>query len=154
MSDSSGFRISYTKQLRNNDVGWLQIGIPVHPIRQFIPQGLNTVNVGFCGSECTESGIPAEGVNIFANLLHAHLLGKAMSLKHIRDGVELETLDLNEHYDFNYQQMTIIPGARKLLRGDKLIMSCHYDSSSQDAITYGGLATTDEVLYCVLYCTY
>ena len=33
-----------------------------------------------------------------------HTLGRAQVLRHIRDGRELRPLDLNEAYDFNYQQ--------------------------------------------------
>ena len=128
-------------------MGFVWVGMEVNPQRHIIPQGLETVNMGICGSECTENGILAEGVTIFANMLHGHLLATQMSLRHIRDGVELEPIDENEHYDFNYQQMTIIPGQKKLMRGDRMIMSCQYNSKSRISMTYGGGESTDEVLY-------
>ena len=32
-----------------------------------------------------------------------------MVLRHIRDGVELNPIDINRNYDFNYQQINFIP---------------------------------------------
>lgn len=36
--------------------------------------------------------LPKEGVKIFQGLLHSHLLGASLSLRHIRDGQELPVI--------------------------------------------------------------
>ena len=74
----------------------------------FIPQKVVTMNTAYCGADCTTPGLPAEGVTVIANFLHSHTVGTAMALRHIRDGVELEPIDVNEHYDFDYQQITFV----------------------------------------------
>jgi hypothetical protein len=33
--------------------------------------------------------LPAKGLQVLAGILHAHLLGRAVTLRHIRDGKEL-----------------------------------------------------------------
>ena len=35
-------------------------------------------------------------------------VGAQLILRHIRDGVELDPIDLNLNYDFNYQQINFI----------------------------------------------
>ena len=35
--------------------------------------------------------------------------GAELTLRHIRDGVELEPIDVNRNYDFNFQQFNFIP---------------------------------------------
>ena len=36
-------------------------------------------------------------------------IGAELALRHIRDGVELEPIDVNRNYDFNFQQFNFIP---------------------------------------------
>ena len=36
-------------------------------------------------------------------------IGAELTLRHIRDGVELEPIDVNRNYDFNFQQFNFIP---------------------------------------------
>ena len=36
-------------------------------------------------------------------------IGAEFVLRHIRDGVELEPLDVNRNYDFDFQQFNFIP---------------------------------------------
>ena len=35
--------------------------------------------------------------------------GAELVLRHIRNGAELDPIDLNRNYDFNYQQINFIP---------------------------------------------
>ena len=37
-----------------------------------------------------------------------------IALRHIRDGVELEPIDVNRNYDFNFQQFNFIPRVKIL----------------------------------------
>ena len=41
-------------------------------------------------------------------------IGAELALRHIRDGVELEPIDVNHHYDFNFQQFNFIPRVKIL----------------------------------------
>ena len=66
-------------------------------------------------------------------------------LRHIRDGVELRPLDLNEAYDFDYQQYAKFEEEVLILPGDEFIWECHYDSSGNDEMTFGGEKTTQEM---------
>merc|ERR1712087_553188 len=110
--DSSGFRMYWTDEPQAIEIG--AGGVALHPfgdgLAQWIPGGLSFVrNSAFMPSECTE-WLPEEGVQVFATNLHAHTIGAALSLRHFRDGVELEPLDENMDYDFNYQQGTRCSG--------------------------------------------
>ena len=57
-----------------------------------------------------------KGVHVFGVLLHTHLAGTALVLRHVRDGVELPPVVKDMTYDFNYQtaimldeEVTIMP---------------------------------------------
>jgi len=40
--------------------------------------------------------------------------GVELVLRHIRDGVELNPIDVNRNYDFNFQQTNFIPKVKLL----------------------------------------
>ena len=42
------------------------------------------------------------------------LIGVEIALRHIRDGVELNPIDVNRNYDFNYQRTNFIPNVQIL----------------------------------------
>ena len=45
-----------------------------------------------------------DGVNIFAVLMHLHVIGKSMRLRHFRKDRELPIISEDEEYDFNLQE--------------------------------------------------
>ena len=47
-------------------------------------------------------------MNVFGSFLHAHLAATQIITRHFRDGKELEVLDEDRHYDFNYQQYKLL----------------------------------------------
>jgi len=148
--DSSGLRMWYTPTLREYDAGMMIIGSTVDSQRMFAPPGVVTTVTGYCHSDCTQ-GIPQDGVTAFGNLLHAHTVGSALSLRHIRDGVELEPLDVNDHYDFDYQQTTYFDEFVTLLPGDQFIMHCTYDTTEKENMVLSGEATSEEMCISFLY---
>eukprot|EP01084_Bolivina_argentea_P103131 184749_1 len=87
----------------------LLIGMLDSPDAIFVPPGIENAKVyGYCFMDCIQSGIEGTGddnngdkVYAFANHLHSHLLGRQLTLKHIRNGKELRPLDMNLAYDFN-----------------------------------------------------
>ena len=42
-------------------------------------------------------------------MLHTHLLGTAIRVRHFRDGIELKPLDQDNSYDFNFQETRLLP---------------------------------------------
>ena len=97
---------------------------------------------GYCNADCTEQRFREEGITAFASMLHAHTAATAMSLRHVRHGEELEPLDVNEHYDFNYQQFTVFDKERTLLPGDQFMVQCAYDTTDRDKVVVGGVETS------------
>ena len=45
-----------------------------------------------------------EKVNVFGTFLHAHLAARQITARHFRNGKELDMIDADRNYDFNYQQ--------------------------------------------------
>ena len=48
-------------------------------------------------------------IKIFGVLLHSHLAGRAIRVRHIRDGVELPPIMTDDSYDFNFQETRLLP---------------------------------------------
>jgi len=153
--DNSGYRLWYTPTLRTHDAGSVAIGMPVRigQLRTdwFVPQGVVTTITAFCDFNCSNNNVPEGGVSIFASALHSHTTGVAMKLRHIRDGVELEPLEVNEHYDFDYQKNSILDQEVQLLPGDQFIVECTYDTTGRDSIVLSGESTLQEMCFGFLY---
>ncbi|XP_071518893.1 MOXD1 homolog 1-like [Panulirus ornatus] len=142
--DSSGLRIFYTENLRQHDAGILIMGHIITPTH-IIPPSHNWLTVGHCHESCTQQNLPSGGIHVFQGVLHSHLLGSSLSLRHIRDGQELPRLIKDMNYDFNYQQSRILKQEVTILPGDHLITECNYDSSRRRAPTFGGFGTEEEM---------
>ncbi|XP_050714984.1 uncharacterized protein LOC126997815 [Eriocheir sinensis] len=148
--DSSGIRIFYTENLRDYDAGMFMLG---HKVSAFhlIPPGQPRFMTGsFCDSSCTQQELPEEGVKIFQGMLHSHLMGTSMVLRHIRDGQELPVIMKDMHYDFNYQTTRVLQEEVTVLPGDTLITECYYDSSNRSNPTFGGLDTREEMCLAIM----
>lgn len=149
--DSSGIRFHYTSTARELDAGILDIGHQVYPTMIVPPGVANFTITGICSAECTEKFFPEDGIHIFANLLHTHVIGHGLTLQHLRYnsecGVyeELQPIDRNLQYDFNYQQFTHLRRTTTVLPGDILVLKCFYGSENANGITVGGLSTRDEM---------
>ncbi|KAA0192044.1 hypothetical protein HAZT_HAZT001912 [Hyalella azteca] len=162
--DSSGLRLFYTSTLRQHDSGTLELGLPPRPTLIVPPQSAEFRAVGHCSPACTSQALPAGGLQVLAGILHAHLLGRAVTLRHIRDGKELPPILADHHYDFNYQQKRQLAKEVTILPGDHLIVTCSYDSTHRLQPTFvktcllysintknGGLSTNEEM--CLVYLT-
>ena len=136
--DSSGLRLWYTSTLREYSAIVISIG---DGYDQFIPPGIRTKNYAFLTHECTNTIFPEEGINIFANFYHQHLIGRAGIIKHIRNGIELKPIDINLAYDFDFQQYVPLKEEIKILPGDEFIIECTVDSTERDKMTFGGEST-------------
>lgn len=103
ISDNSGLRIYYTDKVRQYDTAMLLLGSEVNFLHLIPPRQQSFVSVGKCSKECTEKGLESGGIRILNGVLHSHLSGRKMRLRHIRDGKELPTILQDNHYDFNFQ---------------------------------------------------
>ena len=91
--DHSGITIYYTDQLRQYDGGLIEIGQNVDDTH-FIPNGIDTINYGYCGAGCS-SQFGVDNINAIASFLHTHTIGYAIKLRHFRNNTELEPIDDN-----------------------------------------------------------
>ncbi|OXA42075.1 DBH-like monooxygenase protein 1 [Folsomia candida] len=150
-NDSSGFRLFYTSNLRQHDSDVILVGEKISPFH-VVPHGMESfTTAAHCTAECTQQTIPSTGINVTTVLLHTHLSGRKIVLKHIRNGVELAPIALENNYDFNYQQVRVVDPPRLLLPGDELITECEYNTVGKNSPAFGGLGTRDEMCMAFVY---
>lgn len=85
-------------------------------------------------------------------VLHSHLAGRKMSLKHIREGKELPHIVRENRFDFDYQQSHSLQEEVKILPGDELVTECVYGTEDRTRPTMGGYAATQEM--CLAFVVY
>jgi hypothetical protein len=146
--DNSGFQLVISAALRSLDAGVLQIGRKESDI--YVPAGMSLFETtGDCPGKCLNfSGT----VNVFASLLHSHNYGRAMFVKHFRNGSELTELDRNNHYDTMFQQYTYFQNPVILKSGDALQLTCQYDTRLSSSAVHGGDLASQEM--CTAYLPY
>ncbi|CAM9565819.1 DBH-like monooxygenase protein 1 homolog [Lampetra fluviatilis] len=170
VNDSSGLRFYITPELRAYDAGVLETGLDVQ-IMHFVPPGAPSyTNYGICptqgfatvgpdgaalplqgamsrprrvapGREATQSG----EMKVFATMLHAHLLGRAVQVRHYRDGKQISDLGRDMGYDFNFQETRYLKELVSVMPGDSIITECLYNSKERSSTTTGGLSTQEEM---------
>lgn len=89
---------------------------------------------------------PADGIKIISGALHSHQAGRKMTLRHVRDGKELERIIEDDNYDYNYQQVRQLAQEVIVLPGDYIISDCAYEVSTTTTTT-----TTRLLVKCRLY---
>ncbi|XP_055379541.1 MOXD1 homolog 1 [Condylostylus longicornis] len=150
--DNSGFRIHYTKNLRQNDAGIMISGISASDTL-IIPPGQKLYrNVGICAPTCTSALFPKSGIKIISGALHSHSAGRKLKLRHIRDGKELERIIEDDNYDYNYQQVRQLENETTILPGDYIITDCAYETIERKRPTFGGFSMKQEI--CRSFLTY
>lgn len=85
------------------------------------------------------------GINVVSVVLHSHLAGRRMSLKHIRRGKELPPIVQDNQFDFDYQQSHTLGREVQVLPGDELVAECVYDTRGRPKATFGGYAASQEM---------
>ena len=150
--DNSGIRIRYTDQLRQYDTGMMLLGSEVNFLQFIPPQQTSFLSTGHCTADCTRQGIPDTGIRIISGVLHSHLAGRRMRLRHVRKGQELPVILEDNHYDFNFQASRVPAAETIVYPGDHLILECEYDTETRDTPTFGGLSTRDEM--CLVFVLY
>ncbi|XP_078608050.1 DBH-like monooxygenase protein 1 homolog isoform X2 [Branchiostoma floridae x Branchiostoma japonicum] len=153
--DSSGLRLYLTSTLRTNEVGVLQVAVEVRQSQKIPPGSASHTTVAHCYSECLQQGmedVSASALNVFAAFPHAHLAGRTVNIRHVRGANELQEIFKDEFYDFNYQETVPLEETRQVLPGDSILMECTYDTTDRSDVTYGGLATANEM--CIAWLLY
>uniref|UniRef100_B4MQU2 GK21375 n=2 Tax=Drosophila willistoni TaxID=7260 RepID=B4MQU2_DROWI len=150
--DHSGFRIHYTQHLRPNDAGIFISGVSVSDTQLIPPHQKLFRNVGICGPACSSVMFPDDGIKIVSVTLHSHRAGRKMSLRHIRNGLELERIIEDDNYDYRYQQVHQLANETVVLPGDYIITDCAYETLHRNRPTFGGYSTKQEM--CLSFITY
>ncbi|XP_031312202.1 DBH-like monooxygenase protein 1 isoform X2 [Camelus dromedarius] len=153
--DNSGLRLFHTTDIRKYDAGVIEAGLWVS-LFHTIPPGLPEFrSEGHCTLECLEEALEAEkpsGIHVFAVLLHAHLAGRGIRLRHFRKGEEMRLLAYDDNFDFNFQEFQYLKEEQTILPGDNLITECRYNTKDRARMTWGGLSTRNEM--CLSYLLY
>jgi hypothetical protein len=68
-------KINAVRVYRQYDAGMMTIGHTVLASLMIPPKSKDFMIVGHCGAECTDKGVPQEGIFMFNLLLHTHLAG-------------------------------------------------------------------------------
>jgi hypothetical protein len=63
---------------------------------------------------------------------------------------ELEPIDRNLQYDFNYQQINHLTREVTVLPGDVIQLKCFYGTEQTDGVTTGGFSTREEMCFTFL----
>ncbi|XP_014472209.1 PREDICTED: MOXD1 homolog 1 [Dinoponera quadriceps] len=145
VNDSSGVRLHLTSELRPEEAGILVAGVAVSPLHLVPPRQKAYATAGYCTPHCTNTMFPEDGINIVSVVLHSHLAGRRLSLKHIRQGKELPRIVQDNHFDFDYQQSHTLEKEVKVLPGDELVAECVYGTLDRQAPTLGGYAASQEM---------
>ncbi|XP_050547075.1 dopamine beta-hydroxylase-like [Daktulosphaira vitifoliae] len=150
--DSSGIRLYITPNLRKYDAAVVELGLEYTDKMAIPPNQSDFTLSGYCISECTAESIPPSGIEVFGSQLHTHLTGTKIYTKHVRDGQELPELNRDNHYSTHFQEIRLLKRPVRVLPGDALITTCHFNTEFRQNITLGGFSITDEM--CVNYVYY
>ncbi|XP_024407943.2 DBH-like monooxygenase protein 1 [Desmodus rotundus] len=153
--DNSGLRLFHTTDIRKYDAGVIEAGLWVSLFHTIPPGMPEFQSEGHCTLECLGEALEAEkpsGVHVFAVLLHAHLAGRGIRLRHFRKGEEMRLLAYDDNFDFNFQEFQYLKEEQTILPGDNLITECRYNTEDRDLMTWGGLSTRSEM--CLSYLLY
>nr|CAB3263917.1 DBH-like monooxygenase protein 1 homolog [Phallusia mammillata] len=153
--DDSGLMFTYTSEIRTHDAAMMKAGHLTYPLLQVIPPNASSfLTHADCSAECLEKAMDYSNITsikIFSVLLHTHLIGRKITFRHFRDGVELPYIAKDDAYDFNFQAYRYVKPERTVLPGDSMQVLCDYDSSMRSGVTYGGLPTTREMCLAFMY---
>ncbi|XP_003941430.1 dopamine beta-hydroxylase [Saimiri boliviensis] len=150
--DSSGIRLYYTHRVRRFEAGIMELGLVYTPVMAIPPQETDFVLTGYCTDKCTQLALPPSGIHIFASQLHTHLAGRKVVTVLVRDGLEWEVVNQDNHYSPLFQEIRMLKKVVSVHPGDVLITSCTYNTEDREQATVGGFGIKEEM--CVNYVHY
>ncbi|XP_078511752.1 putative DBH-like monooxygenase protein 2 [Lissotriton helveticus] len=151
--DSSGIRLYYTPVLREHDIGVLSTGL-IGRAFSFIPPGAESFNLySLCKTDLFNkvTGEVNPDMQVFAYLLHTHLVGRAVQVVQYRNGTQIGFLARDMSYDFSLQETRYMPKIMPIKMGDELQTVCTYNTLGRHNVTFGGISTTAEMCMAFLY---
>ncbi|CAF3621444.1 unnamed protein product [Rotaria sp. Silwood1] len=144
ITDSSGIRFYISNQLRQYDIGYLTFGTDIMATSLAIPPNVqNFIVDSYCPINATN--IPKSGITVISAFPHAHLQGRSISTKIIRNKTAIQYLFNGELFDFNYQFEHRFTQPIKLYSGDEFATRCVYNTMNKTRITLGGESVHDEM---------
>ncbi|GFS22593.1 dopamine beta-hydroxylase [Elysia marginata] len=111
ISDSSGFRVYYTRRLRKYDVANLQVGqndLEIPPGQGRYPQ------TGSCSSACTSQWLK-QPIFLTRAHVHMHYLGDGGLLEVVRDGQVVEEIARDSGYQYTRPPAHVLEDQVKVL---------------------------------------
>ena len=108
------------------------------------------VQNGVCPSDCTRELLD-KPVNITATGVHAHFLGKNLSVAQYRNGQFIRWLAKDDVYSYNNPITTNYNPPVQLRPGDELRTTCVFDSTGKKTWTYYGDGTFEEMCFGFFY---
>lgn len=146
VSTSATVNLWFTRQLRPLDGAVAIFAAMVDPFLMLPPGAASASRRAFCASECTETSVG--DMQIFGSLLHAHGTGIAIAGQHISaNGTELPLLASDQHFSPDLQQWTWLPEPCLFKRGDRVTVTCRYNTAMRTRVTIGGGGAEDEMCF-------
>ncbi len=88
-----------------------------------------------------------QGLNITGVSMHAHFLGRNLTLSQYRNGKFIRFLGEDDAYSYDNPSTKIYDPPVILYPGDELRTTCIYDTTKQKEVTYYGRGTYDEMCF-------
>ncbi|XP_034555770.1 DBH-like monooxygenase protein 2 homolog [Notolabrus celidotus] len=154
-TDSSGLKLYYTDKLREHDAGTLTAGLLQldHMNYKIPPKVSQFHSYGVCNTSVFSQLVnPFPDIHVFAVLLHTHLAGRKVRAAHYRNGEQIDFLDYDENYKFEFQQATSLGNIKTIKLGDEIAVECTYSTATRTTATKMGLGTNDEM--CLAFLLY
>jgi len=147
LSDSSGVRLKITSDESKIDYvsGFALLGLSFNAIN--IPARTDAYGLKNADSFVINEALV--GVNVFASVVHAHLLGRMIRVQVKRNGGMLydshgrDVLGSKEQYDFNIQDFQNVSYTAEL--GDEWTITCIYKNTVEYALLVGNTVAAQDV---------
>nr|XP_039264402.1 DBH-like monooxygenase protein 1 [Styela clava] len=147
--DSSGVELTYTAELRKYDAGLIVLGNTIDGFEHFIPPNAQQFKtVGHCQSRCWKGAMEfskTPSIKIFSTLLHTHITGRSVTVRHYRNGTEQSIISQDKAYDYNYQEMRFHKSMPEIFPTDHVTVECSYNTTGNKNIVLGGLGSQQEM---------
>ncbi|KAK3761290.1 hypothetical protein RRG08_014301 [Elysia crispata] len=147
ISDSSGFRIYYTKRLRKYDVANLQIG---QNDLEIPPGQGHYAQTGGCSGECTSQWLQ-QPIFLTRAHVHMHYIGDGSVLELVRDGHVVKEIVRDNSYEYTKPPAHVLDEPVKVLPGDELRLTCIFNTrdgeKQRNRTIYWGEGSDGEMCY-------
>ncbi|XP_067881233.1 DBH-like monooxygenase protein 2, partial [Heterodontus francisci] len=152
--DTSGFKLHMTTQLRKYDIGITWTGIAVGNVFIIPPTASSYRAYGYCDTSPPNKDMSKAypDMKILGSILHTHLTGSGVRVLQFRDGKQIGVITQDKNYDFNLQEARLLREPIPVQRGDVLITECTFNTEKRTQLTFGGLATDNEM--CLVFMHY